>query len=234
MGRDVAGDAAVAAAHLACARIAGGARAIAEAYEFGVAEGPHPEPWTAEYHRDAVQVYAVSLPRSYQRDIAALFRRGAGAMRVLAAPAGLVEEWLIVDAYLTEASLAIARWLSSDGSKPLRPQPGCSPELGSGTPSVIRFDQLARLTTRDGANHLARASSAVQQQLGMPALVVLNDDERRLLRKAASGALITNMAIELGYSERSIYRALSRLWDKMGVTGRIEGIRKASAEGFLD
>ncbi|MDE0666031.1 MAG: helix-turn-helix transcriptional regulator [Acidimicrobiaceae bacterium] len=205
-----------------------------EAYEFGAAEGPHRKPWKAEYLRESVNVYDLSLPRSYQRDIAALFRRGAEVMRGLPVPVGLDEDWLIVDEYLTEASLAIALWLPSGGLEPSRAGPGRSPGIGARTPTVIRFDQLARLTTREGTERLSRAAHAVQQHLSLPTLQVLGDDEQRLLRKVASGASIVEVAAELGYSERSIYRALSKLWHKLGVTGRVQGIRKAAAEGLLD
>lgn len=234
MSRDTARGTAVATAHLACARIAGVACAMIEAYEFGAAEGPHRKPWKAEYLRESVNVYDLSLPRSYQRDIAALFRRGAEVMRGLPVPVGLDEDWLIVDEYLTEASLAIALWLPSGGLEPSRAGPGHSPGIGARTPTVIRFDQLARLTTREGTERLSRAAHAVQQHLSLPTLQVLGDDEQRLLRKVASGASIVEVAAELGYSERSIYRALSKLWHKLGVTGRVQGIRKAAAEGLLD
>ena len=64
--------------HLACGRIVGGARAIADAHRFGVREGPHYRLWEAEYHAEAVRVYGESLPVSYQRDIASLFHRSGG------------------------------------------------------------------------------------------------------------------------------------------------------------
>lgn len=73
-------DLALTQLHLACGRIAGGARAIAEAHSFGVREGPHDKLWTPEYHGEAVHVYGELLPRSYQRDIAALFHHGADAL----------------------------------------------------------------------------------------------------------------------------------------------------------
>ena len=59
------GDRSRALVRVACGRIAGFARAILEAHELGLAEGHHELPWTAEYHRDAVHVYAASLPASY-------------------------------------------------------------------------------------------------------------------------------------------------------------------------
>lgn len=34
--------------------------------------------------------------------------------------------------------------------------------------------------------------------------------------------------------ERSMYRELSRLWDKLGVSGRAAGLQKATAEGLID
>ncbi len=87
---------------LACGRIVGGARAIAEAYGFGVPEGPHPEPWTAAYHRDAVRVYAESLPMPYERRIGSLFIHSAEAMDAFDIPSALADDWFIAKAYLSQ------------------------------------------------------------------------------------------------------------------------------------
>ncbi|MCY4664378.1 MAG: hypothetical protein OXC00_06920 [Acidimicrobiaceae bacterium] len=42
------------------------------------------------------------------------------------------------------------------------------------------------------------------------------------------------MAASLGYSERTIYRTLDRLYIALGVTDRTQAVRKAATEGLLD
>ena len=219
--------------HLACGRIAGGARAIADAHRFGSGEGPHESPWTAEYHREAVHVYGETLPESYQRNIASLFSHSVDAMAQQQIPAGLAQNWVIVASYMRNACEAIMSWL---GSRPVQPLSGVadSPEIDDHTPAVIRFDRLAALCTREGACRLERAALAVQHYVGAPSGLALEDEQRRLLNAVASGTAIADVAADLGYSRRSIYRELSKLWEALGVTDRAQAIRKAFDEGLLD
>ena len=220
--------------HLACGRIVNGARAIAEAHRFGAAEGPHEKPWTAGYFREAISVYGQSLPRSYQQNMAELFSDGAEAMSAFSVPAGLAEDWLIVTEYMTQAGIAIDQWLAS--LKPER-SPSAeipSPEIDDHTPSVVRFERLAGLTTSEGVERLERAALAVQGHLGAPMPAGLDDDQLRLLRKLASGVSVHAVAGELGYSDRSIYRAIHDLCRTLGVENRVQAILKAAREGLLD
>ena len=62
----------------------------------------------------------------------------------------------------------------------------------------------------------------------------LDDEQMRLLRAVASGAAIADLAADLGYSQRSMYRALTALWRALGVPDRVQGIRRAAAEGLLN
>lgn len=62
----------------------------------------------------------------------------------------------------------------------------------------------------------------------------LDDEKMRLLKAVASGAAIADLAADLGYSQRSMYRALASLWRALGVPDRVQGIRKAAAEGLLN
>ena len=225
---------AVSRLRLACGRIAGGARCIAEAHRFGVVEGSHDKPWTPEYHREAVDVYALSLPRSYQQNIAALFSQGVETMAALSIPATLAEDWLIVTEYMSESSLSVTRWLASERSKSVRTQTVQAPEIDDHTPVVIRFDLLAALTTSEGARRLEGAALAAQQFMDTLSPVMLADDQRILLEKVASGMQIVDIAVELSYSERSIYRELAKLWKVLGVQDRVEGLRKATSQGWID
>ena len=228
-------DSPLARLHLACGRIARGTRAIGEAYRFGVEEGPHPQPWTAAYHREAVRVYAESLPATYQRRVGSLFTNTADAMDTVALPAGLAEDWFIVRSYLHNASAAIADLLDANSKGPSDVRGAPSPVIDhESPPRVIHYDRLAALTTIAGTNRLEQAAAAVQRHIGAPSAAKLDDVQRKLLNKLADGAPIVEMAAELGYSERTIYRTLDRLYSALGVADRTHAIRKAAAEGLLE
>jgi len=207
-----------------------------EAYRFGVAEGPHRAPWTAEYNRESVHVYNESLPWSYQRDIAKLFRDCLSAMAGCLIPSELAEDWAIVTAYMREAAGSIEDWLASGEPRLDRSGPEVSAELElmADIPRVVHWDALAGLTTQDGIRRLKNACIAVKQYFDAEVPPSLEASERLMLERLASGAAIADVAAELGYSERSMYRELSKLWDKLGVSGRAAGVHKATAEGLID
>ncbi len=77
-------------------------------------------------------------------------------------------------------------------------------------------------------------AEAVQQHFDADAPPSLNASEQLMLKRLACGAPTADLATELGYSERSMYRELSKLWDKLGVSGRAAGLQKATAEGLID
>lgn len=235
MGAGVSRDLGLAQVHLACGRIIGGARAIAEAYRFGVPEGRHDKPWTAQYHAEAVHIYGKSLPAVYQREIASLFRHCLDAMTQWTIPTNLAADWLIVADYMGNSSDAIMGWLAERPDPPAASGFGDRPELEDHTPTVVHFDELAAWTTEDGARRLEQAAAAVQDHVEVPSQEgALNAAQRRLLRGVASGAHIVDLAEELGYSRSSIYRELSKLWKALGVSDRAHAISKATAEGLLD
>ena len=181
-----------------------------------------------------MHVYSESLPWSYQRDVARLFRDGAHAMAGRLIPSALAGDWAIVTAYMREAAGSIEDWLASNEPGLRRSGPAGSPELTLKVPMVVHWDALAGLTTQDGTRRLKNACVAVKRHLDAEAPQSLDASERLMLEKLASGAVIADVAAELGYSERSMYRELSKLWDKLGVSGRAAAVRKATAEGLLD
>ena len=225
---------AISRVHLACRRISGLAFAIAEAHRFSRPEGPHERPWTAEYHHDAVKVYGKSLPWSYQQNIAALFSQSADTMDGLSIPAVLAEDWAIITEYLRGASLAIDRWLSSEESRLLESETVFSSDIEDHTPVLVHFDELAELTTSEGANRPERAALAVQSHVETLSQVRLGEHERRLLEMVASGMTIGEIAVELNYSPRSLQRELSKLWRALGAHDRTEGLHKAVEEGLVN
>ncbi|MXV99667.1 MAG: hypothetical protein F4Z90_13180 [Acidimicrobiaceae bacterium] len=238
----------------------GGADAMLEAYRFGVSEGPHRWPWMPAYHREAVHVYGGSLPWTYQRDIAKLFGDCLSAMAQWLIPSELAEDWAIVTAYMREAAGSIEDWLASVGPRLDRsevagsaepatdtPSPfddiaptassgtrGASGEPAANAPRVVHWDALAGLTTQDGTRRLKNACVAVIGHLDVETPRSLETSERLVLQRLVSGAAIATVASEMGYSERQMYRELSRLWDKLGVSGRAAGVHKATVEGLID
>ena len=228
-------DLGLAQVHLACGRIVGVASAIVEAYRFGVPEGRCGKPWTAQYHAEAVHVYGKSLPAGYQREIASLFRHCVEAMAPRTIPTGLAADWVIVADYMHNSSDAIMGWLAERPERLAASAAGDWHKLEDHTPTVVHFEELAALTTEDGARRLERAALAVQDHVDAPSQgVALDAGQRRLLRGIASGAHIADLAEELGYSRSSIYREMSKLWKALGVTDRAHAISKAAAEGLLD
>lgn len=212
----------------------GGADAMLEAYRFGVRDGPHLEPWGTEYHREVVHVYNESLPWTYQRDVARLFRDSEHAMAGRLIPSELAGDWAIVTAYMRSAADAIEDWLASDEPWLSRSVLAQSPELTASNPRVVHWDAVAALTTEAGTRKLKDACVAVKQYFDAEAPQPLDASEQLMLKRLASGAAIADVAFEMGYSERSMYRELSKLWDKLGVSGRAAGVRKATAEGLIN
>ena len=219
--------------HLACGRVLGSARAIAQAHRFGVPEGPHRHPWTVAYLREAVGIYAESLPVSYQRHIVSLFRQCISTMASRSIPSTLAEDWLIVNQHLTNAGDSMAQLLAAQ-PEPAGDESTDRLDIEDHEPPVVRFDRLAALTTTSGARRLEQAALAVQGHVGSRVIASLDGEQRRLLRAVASGASVADVAADLGYSPRSAYRALTKLWRDLGVPNRAQGIRKATAEGLLD
>ena len=92
MGSEAPSGLALSQVRMACGRIAGVAQAIARVYRLRAASEGTLVPWTEEYHREAVHIYSMSLPRSYQRDFAALFRDSVETMSAMSIPASLADD----------------------------------------------------------------------------------------------------------------------------------------------
>lgn len=247
---------------IACGRLSGVAEAIVECHRFGLPEGDCGPPWLAAYHQRAAEVYFEALPAPYQRDVARLFDRCRQAMARASIPADLAEDWLIVESYLLSASSVIkelgpqhaARARSDRAATGVDPQETpragtrhvreMEPRAATGVdpqetprerlPRVIRFDKLAVLTRSADAERLLRAAEAVQDQLRPTVPAQVSRLEELLLRRLREGAQVSQIAAEVGYSRRSVHRALAGLWDKLGVAGRSEGLDRAVQMGLLD
>lgn len=221
-------------ARLACGRISRCARAIVEAHDLGFAEGPHESPWESEFQVDAVPIFATSLPASYQLCAAEFFHKSSQAMANETIPGSLATDWAIVRSYLDSASTALTAYYAAPQDEPQEHSIGRSAEtaVGEYLPMVVRFDLLAQLATREGARHLERAAVAARDHME-DHQAGLDDVELEILIRLNAGAATAVVAAELGYSERTVYRMLARVWQKLGVPGRTEGMRNAIERGLL-
>ena len=151
-------------------------------------------------------------------------------------PARIAADWVIVTEYMASASMAIAESFESPPAGSRDPDAILSAELGGSEspPSVIRFDELAALTTSEGARRLERAAIAVQEHMEAPLPPELDNRERQMLARLKAGVSVVDLAAEMGHSERSMYRELAHLWDRLGVAGRKEGLQRAKEAGIRD
>ena len=115
-----------------------------------------------------MSVYGESLPVSYQRDIASLFHHSADTMAAQTIPARLAQDWVIVTAYMRNATDAIMDWLSSSPAEPTAPGVVESPPIDDRTPMVIRFDRLAGLAAREGPPVSSRPPSRCSSMWAHP------------------------------------------------------------------
>ncbi len=100
---------------------------------------------------------------------------------------------------------------------------------------ILRFDLLGDLSSAEAVTVLDDAARAVER-----ALVIdltddnpLTDEETELVRALVEGKAVGDIAVEFGHSERSVYRKLRTVWDKVGVASRAEGIALVAARGWL-
>jgi len=185
-----------------------------------------------EYHREAVHVYTEALLLAYQSDVEALFRHCATVMGQGQIPAALAGDWSVVREYLHNAAASIRMVLDKRVAE--RYSPEFARTWAESPPPAIRFELLATLTNRRGTQQLHEAALAVREHVTIRDELELDQQQRVLLERIVSGASIAEIARELGYSQRSIYRALSKLWDTLGVPNRSQAVHKALREGLLD
>jgi DNA-binding NarL/FixJ family response regulator len=70
---------------------------------------------------------------------------------------------------------------------------------------------------------------------GTPSTAVkLSAQETQWIRALASGATVAELADQVGYSERELYRLLKRLYAHLGVKRRSEALARAGTLGLVD
>lgn len=95
------------------------------------------------------------------------------------------------------------------------------------------FTALAQLATRAGAERLRDAGFAVSDQVPAGSSSPLTDCEVEWVARLAQGVRVIDLANDVGYCERAMYRNLRLIWTKLGVSSREEGITLAVREGWV-
>ncbi len=205
------------------------AEAIQQAHRFGIGPGEEREPWTAEFQQQAVEVYAAALPWDYLVGLASGFADGADLMVEVSGPRTAAVQWVRMQAYLRATAQAISGHAPPSVAVP----PTRASELDTVTPPVMPFDRLAMMIHVDGAAALQDAGVAIERCCGGIDECPLTDQEIEWMRQLVKGARSVDVATQSGYSERSFYRALSDLWERLGVQDRNEAIVLVSARGWI-
>jgi DNA-binding NarL/FixJ family response regulator len=75
--------------------------------------------------------------------------------------------------------------------------------------------------------------AALVARLGSPEENPLSEQDRQWLRALSNGITVAQMASDMGYSERAMYRLLRDLYGRMSVRNRTEAVLKASQSGWI-
>lgn len=204
--------------------------AIEQGHSFGLGPGAHDEPWTLEFQRSAVSTYAETLSWEYMLGLSDAYEDCADLMVAIPAPDGHQLEWSRMQQYLRAAPKAIRE--AADG-----PIGGHHMKLASDleptAPPVVAFGKLATLVSATGAAALVSCGRNIETLCGQNDECPITEQEKEWLRRLRDGDRTIDIANDHGYSERSLYRALSEMWDRMDVDNRQEAIGLAMKNGWI-
>jgi len=180
------------------------------------------DPWTDEYQRAAFELYRSHFSDVYLNWLANVF---ASAVPATASLRG--DSAATVATYLRTASEVILE---------AGPTPGDAPEkyeLRNRTPAVMPFTRIAGLVSNAGARALVDAGRAVHHRAGHQTAPPISEEELSWVQRLAQGLRVVDLAEEVNYCERSMYRHLSLVWDRLSVRNRQEAIALAVREGWI-
>lgn len=216
---------------VAAGRIRRFCEAISQGHEFGIEPGSHDEPWSLEFQREAVQIYPLTLPWNYLSDLAAAFEDCADLMITTPPPAAdVVSEWAIVQQYLRSTAKVIGE---STPTTIETTELKTASDIDPVTPPVMPFGRLAALMSAKGATDLAAIAGAVEHACGQRDTNPLTEAERDWLRRMRNGDRTIDIAVDHGYSERGLYRALADLYGRLGTDNRTEAVAIAIENNWI-
>lgn len=209
---------------IASQRVARFGQRLVDAHERGVPSGPVQVTWSQSFQLAAMPHYRAVYSDQYLCDLSALFADAASQMVTRACPTGLAGAWLAVHAHLDAGAAALD----------VRPGHCCGEraEIDASIPDDLPIDRIAALVSCDGARALADAASAVCDSSCAPDSGLL-EEELAVLRSLSEGRRVIDVAIDLGFSERALYRLVRSLCQKLGVGSRTEAVALAARRGWI-
>jgi DNA-binding CsgD family transcriptional regulator len=203
------------------------ARTLRHAQQLGVRAG-RLNPWTVTYMRASVTIWLETCPDYYVAQMGRAISTYAAIMRAREVEAGLFNDWALL---LLQAEAIVT---AVDEQLPNAPRIKTGLPRTGGAPGILRYDKLASLCTKAGVARLEDAGAQVAAYCQRRLYGDVSNHEIEWLRALQNGDRTADLAARVGYSERDFYRALGRLWAKLGVNSRAEGIALASRMGWLD
>ena len=157
MGRLLGPNADINEIGVTAARVRRFGEALSQGHSFGINPGAELEPWSLEFQRSAIALYAETISWDYMISIARAFSRRASIMDVLSVPNVTDESWGILRQYLQSVSTAVLEAVPVEHQRawPL-------PSIGHVTPPVLPFEKLAALIHADGVAKLTIAALDVE------------------------------------------------------------------------
>jgi len=151
-------------------------------------------------------------------------------MIVRGSPPGIADDWVFIAELL--ARVAAAYEHNNGGFQQSQTRPG---DEASGQIYTLDYRALGAVVTEAFLVKLRRATDSIEQALAVNRQPnPLTADEILLLQGVVAGRSITDLAVDLHYSERSISRTLRSIWERVGATSRAEGIAKITANSWLE
>ncbi len=98
--------------------------------------------------------------------------------------------------------------------------------------TVERLRQVVEATC-DGQSVMPAEVAATLARVAPADHRIPSLDQLSWLRRLAAGSTVEQLAQDVGYSERAMYRLLKALYDNMGVRTRLEAIMSAQRHGWV-
>jgi len=204
--------------------------AIEQGHQFGLGPGEHDEPWSFDFQQSVVDIYAETLSWEYMLGLCDAYEDCADLMVAIPAPLDCALEWSQMQQYMRSAVKAIrgSAEVPIDGLE-LK----SASDLEPTAPALVPFGKLAKVVSAEGAAALVSAGNKIALLCGQGDACPITEQEQTWLTRISNGDRTLDIATDDGYSERSLYRALSELWERLGVDNRLEAVALATKNGWI-
>lgn len=206
---------------------------VESAQQLGVEAGDERSPWGPTFARCAVPAILDPLPPEVRRiNVEHLLELVAVADRLDPGPE-VRRSWTVIVAFLAGMAQAGRRYTALDAAIPAEEGSPVETAIQPLAPSVVRTEELAGLIHPEGIDHLRSAAQTVADHFAPGVVDDFSDAEIQWLRALSDGIRVADLAVRSGYSERAMYRELRKLWDRLGVANRSQGMLRAGRLGLL-